>query len=141
MSIKDAKYKVSIQSSCSVKLNRKYQNLPIGGLFSFENLSRASQSLFVAKAKTLSQYHLFSETWNMLKMQVSSHLIARNYKPINSPAEIRLIFYHPCRYASSRRHKNDLLTREGAQRKHNRPWILSSLSWQLYDFPAQYMCE
>lgn len=36
--------------------------LPIGGLFSFENFSRASQSLIVAKAKILSQYHLFSDT-------------------------------------------------------------------------------
>lgn len=46
------------------KLNQSFDWLPIGGLFSFENFSRASQSLIVAKAKTLSQYHLFSETWD-----------------------------------------------------------------------------
>jgi hypothetical protein len=43
-------------------LNDSSENLPIGGFFSFENFSRAAQSLIVAKAKTLSQYHLFSDT-------------------------------------------------------------------------------
>lgn len=37
--------------------------LPPGGLFSLENFSRESQSLTVASAKALSQYHLLSETY------------------------------------------------------------------------------
>lgn len=48
-----------------MKMSGSLENLeilPPGGLFSFENFSKASQSLTVANANAFSQYHLFSET-------------------------------------------------------------------------------
>lgn len=52
----------NVFSSLLSEIKLELEALPIGGLFSFENFSRASQSLIVAKAKILSQYHLFSDT-------------------------------------------------------------------------------
>lgn len=50
------------------KLDEKKKTIisPPGGLFSFENFSRPSQSLTVASANALSQYHLFSETYKTI---------------------------------------------------------------------------
>lgn len=58
------RYSVEIRGEVNDFLLLSYWgDLPIGGLFSFENFSKASQSLIVARAKTLSQYHRFSDTW------------------------------------------------------------------------------
>lgn len=80
--------------------------LPIGGLFSFENFSKASQSLIVAKAKTFSQYHLFSETWDKIKTVPSRTILQRMWNAkhkimLNHTRRQLLCFASPMRIVSS----------------------------------------